>query len=129
MSQTDPSLALQALTDWWGEMGVDADETQMRALKKAAAARQAEKTAPEPPARLPRHLMKKTHDDWVNEARELAAAADTLDALKATIEGFEGCILKEAARNTVLTSSLLRGETTISAVTWSSFSLSTGEYQ
>ena len=101
MSQTDPSLALQALTDWWGEMGVDADETQMRALKKAAAARQAEKTAPEPPARLPRHLMKKTHDDWVNEARELAAAADTLDALKATIEGFEGCILKEAARNTV----------------------------
>ncbi|WP_300395693.1 uracil-DNA glycosylase [Henriciella sp.] len=104
MSQTDPSLALKALTDWWGEMGVDVDETQIRALRKAAESRTAEAPAPkssnEQPQRLPRHLMKKTHADWVNEAKTLAADAQTLDALKTAIEGFDGCILKESARNT-----------------------------
>ena len=101
MSQPDPSLALKALTDWWGEMGVEADEVQMRALRKAAEARAAAAPAAKAePQRLPRHLMKKTHVDWVNEARELAAGADTLDALKTAIEGFDGCILKESARNT-----------------------------
>ncbi|WP_300376468.1 uracil-DNA glycosylase [Henriciella sp.] len=107
MSQYDPSLALKALTDWWDEMGVDADETQMRAFRKAAerAAREAPQAAPQAPspapeARLPRHLRKKTHEDWLAEARSLAADAQSLDALKTAIEGYDGCILKEAARNT-----------------------------
>ena len=104
MSQSDPSLALKALTEWWAEMGVEADETQMRAYRKAAEA------APKPPTpaqqqaeskpRLPRHLQKKTHADWVNEAKELAAGAETLDALKTAIEGYEGCLLKESAIKT-----------------------------
>lgn len=101
MSQPDPTLALKALTEWWGEMGVEADEVQMRAMRKAAEARPAKATAPradEPP--LPRHLRKKTHEDWVNEAKSLAAEAGTLDELKAAIEGFDGCLLKESARNT-----------------------------
>ena len=82
-------------------MGVDADEIQIRALRKAAEARAAAAPAPKgEPQRLPRHLLKKTHADWVNEARELAAGASSLDALKTAIEGFDGCILKESARNT-----------------------------
>lgn len=101
MSQSDPTLALKALTEWWGEMGVEADEVQMRALRKAAEAQPAKATAPlaDKPL-LPRHLRKKTHEDWVNEAKSLAAEAGTLDALKAAIEGFDGCLLKESARNT-----------------------------
>ena len=103
MSQSDPTVALKALTDWWGDMGVDADEVQMRAWRKAAEARPAEAQAPpQEPARLPRHLMRKTHDDWVREAETLAQGATTLDALKAAIEGFDGCILKESARNTAV---------------------------
>ena len=101
MSQPDPTLALKALTDWWGDMGVEADELQMRAFRKAAEARPASVPAPatEPP-RVPRHLQKKTHEDWVNEARSLAADAQSLDTLKTAIEGFDGCLLKESARKT-----------------------------
>ncbi|WP_084395681.1 uracil-DNA glycosylase [Henriciella aquimarina] len=104
MSQTSSSPALKALTDWWAEMGVEADETQMRAWKKAAeeTAKAAPAPPPVPPERLPRHLRKKTHEDWVNDAKELAAGADTLDALKTAIEGYDGCILKEAARKTAV---------------------------
>ena len=37
----------------------------------------------------------------VQSARELAAAAETVDALRAAVEGFEGCNLKRTAKNTV----------------------------
>lgn len=101
MSQTDSSLALKALQDWWGDMGVDADEVEMRALRKAAEARASEAAATTD-APKPRKLKRaKTHDDWVADAKSLAAGASTLDELKAAIEGFDGCMLKEAARNTV----------------------------
>lgn len=101
MPHTDSSTALKALQDWWSEMGVAVDETEMRAMKKAIAARN-EATAKPSPAPAARALPgKKTHDDWVAEARELAAGCNSLDALKSAIEGFDGCLLKESARNTV----------------------------
>lgn len=102
MSQSDSSLALKALQDWWGDMGVPADETEMRALRKAAKAAQPQAPAGEETVRTPRKLTRaKTHADWVEDARKLAAAAGSLDALKAAIEGFDGCLLKESARTTV----------------------------
>ncbi|WP_370373057.1 uracil-DNA glycosylase [Henriciella pelagia] len=101
MSQPASSLALKALQEWWGDMGVEVDEVEMRALKKAAEARTVVAPAGDE-APKPRRLKRaKTHEDWVNDARQLARKADSLDALKAAIEGFDGCILKEAARNTV----------------------------
>lgn len=39
--------------------------------------------------------------DVAAEAKQLAAGCADLDALRATIEMFEGCALKRGARNTV----------------------------
>ncbi len=102
MSQPDSSIALKALQDWWGDMGVPVDEAEMRALRKAADAARTAAPAGEQAPNKPRRIKRaKTHDDWVNDARKIAAASDSLDALKAAIEGFDGCVLKESARNTV----------------------------
>lgn len=101
MSQADSSLALKALQEWWSDMGVEADEVEMRLLRKVAAAKASDAPAPDE-APKPRKLKRaKTHEDWVADAVKLARKADSLDALKAAIEGFDGCILKESARNTV----------------------------
>lgn len=100
MSRPDTSPALRALQDWWGEMGVDADEAEIRALLKSAAQAKPASEAPST-AHKPRAIRKeKTHEDWVEEARQLALAAGSLTELKAAIEGFDGCLLKEAAQNT-----------------------------
>ncbi|WP_084417911.1 uracil-DNA glycosylase [Henriciella litoralis] len=100
MSQTAQSQALNALRDWWADMGVEADEAEIRSLMKAAESRPSPEAAPENVKKLRPLKTQKTHQDWVDEARTLATAASTLDELKAAIEGFDGCILKEAARNT-----------------------------
>ena len=81
-------------------MGVDADEAEIRALLKSAAQAKPASEAPST-AHKPRAIRKeKTHEDWVEEARQLALAAGSLTELKAAIEGFDGCLLKEAAQNT-----------------------------
>ena len=99
MSQPEQIQALKALRDWWAEMGVDADEAEIRALTKAART-SVGPAAPPQTARRPRAIPKeKRHEDWVEEARNLARAAATMADLKAAIEGFDGCLLKEAARN------------------------------
>ncbi len=75
------------------------------AAREAAAAR-AEARAPLPKPAAPAALSPKPPAEGdaaeaVTEARRLAAAAKTLDELRAAIEGFEGCALKQGARNTV----------------------------
>lgn len=99
MSRLDTSPALRALQDWWEEMGVEADEAEIRALLKSAA--QGEPVREKPAqARKPRPIRKeKTHDDWVEEARQMALAAGSFAELKSAIESFDGCLLKEAAQN------------------------------
>ena len=91
--------AIQALTEWWGDMGVEVDDATVQAyLKVAERTGPAAESAPAQPARRPRR--KKV--DWVEEARKIAASCQTLDALKAAIEAFEGSPLKGAAENTVV---------------------------
>ncbi len=99
------SEALQALTDWWQDMGVEVDSARidalMRELKASSpvqkemggAVKAAPKTAPRR-GRAP--------TDWVAEATKAAAACDSLEALKAAIEAFEGCPLKAASEHTVV---------------------------
>ena len=61
MSHDDTSLALKALTDWWGEMGVEADAVEMRALRKAA-------TAPPPQAKAASPAPDTIKDDGKDRA-------------------------------------------------------------
>ena len=92
------STAIHALTDWWEEMGVDVDHARVEALLKAA--EPAETGAPQQVA--PARKRTRKPKDRVGEARALAAGCDTLEALKAAIESFEGSPLKAAAQNTVV---------------------------
>ena len=91
--------AIKALTEWWGDMGVEVDDAAVQAyLKVSESAAPPAATAPTPPVRRPRR--KKI--DWVEEAKTAAAACDSVEALKAAIEGFDGSPLKGAAENTVV---------------------------
>lgn len=93
---TDP--ALKALTDWWADMGVQADPAVMRAYTTVAAPPAAGEAAAKPLARTAR----KTPADWAEAARQSAAPCQTLGELARAIDAFEGCALKQAARNTVV---------------------------
>lgn len=109
MSQSLTETALDALTDWWSDMGVDVDEAEIAALMansplradplKSAASSPAQRSDAPVPVR---RAGKKTLEDWVAEAESLAASATSLEALKAAIESFEGCPLKEGANKTVV---------------------------
>lgn len=106
MSHPSTEVALETLTQWWGDMGVDVDDTLLGALKKAVV------PATQRPATLSensgetrpkqRRRGRKTIEEWVKEAESLASNADTLDTLKTAIEGFEGCPLKAGANRTVV---------------------------
>ena len=101
--------ALLAALAWQIELGVDEciSETPLNRFEEAA------KTPVKPPEKkaaptpLPTTRAKPAppmEDDLsgaVTEARRLAAAAQTLDDLRAAMEGFDGCPLKLGARNTV----------------------------
>lgn len=90
----------KALLDWQIEMGADeaiADAPVDRyALqdKKPEPPKPKEAAAPPPPA-------KALDVDVVQEAREAAAAAQSLDGLYAALDAFEHCPLKAAARHTI----------------------------
>ena len=91
--------AIQALTEWWGDMGVEVDDATVQAyLKVAEGAAPAAPAVSPTPVRRPRR--KKV--DWVEEARNAAAACDSVEALKAAIEAFEGSPLKAAAEKTAV---------------------------
>jgi uracil-DNA glycosylase len=91
--------AIKALTEWWGDMGVEVDDAAVQAyLKVADTVASPAATAPDAPVRRPRR--KKV--DWVEEAKKAAAACDSVEALKVAIEGFDGSPLKSASENTVV---------------------------
>ena len=113
MSQVSSDTALAALTDWWEEMGVDVDHARIKALGKGPSPRKdtaspAPNAPPQPAQTLDAPVMpvkragRKSIADWVQTAESLARQADTLDALKTAIEGFEGCPLKAGANKTVI---------------------------
>lgn len=109
MTHPAPNPALKALYDFWADMGaLDPDEapppsTGARTARPPARSTPSE-SAPQPGAQgeagarpEPRRLV----TNPVAEARRVAAAAKNLLELKTAIEGFDGCALKKAARNTV----------------------------
>ena len=118
MPQNASAAALKALTDWWEDMGVEVDQAEIDAVLKAqhaapmpvqadisgsAAGRQ---SGDSPPRGNERKSSKRTQSkslhDWLQEAHALSAGADSLESLKAAIESFEGCPLKQLCERTVV---------------------------
>ncbi|NBC21015.1 MAG: uracil-DNA glycosylase [Alphaproteobacteria bacterium] len=95
MPEISENKAFKALRDWWAEMGVEADTGLLRALETAPAPARTE-------AAPVRRKARPSLDARIEEARNLAAGAADLPALKAAIEAFDGCPLKEGARSTVV---------------------------
>ncbi len=98
----DRDALLNALV-WQLEAGVDEaildaplDRLIVRAPKPAAAA---PLSAPRAPPAAPPQLV--AQSAALGSARSLAAAAPTLEALRAAVEQFEGCALKATATRTV----------------------------
>ncbi|MEO1404929.1 MAG: uracil-DNA glycosylase [Pseudomonadota bacterium] len=102
MSHSVREAAIDALTDWWADMGVAADPAEMAALRAqmtpTKTKTQSQQAKPEPA----RHGKRLSLEDRIAEAEALAASADTLQSLKAAIESYDGCPLKEGAMNTVV---------------------------
>ncbi|MFN3213928.1 MAG: uracil-DNA glycosylase family protein [Henriciella sp.] len=114
MPQNASAAALKALTAWWEEMGVDVDTGE---IARATQAKTSANTGPAPseretaavseapaPAsgRRSRKSGNKSLHDWIQEAESLAAGADSIEALKAAIESFDGCPLKQLCEKTVV---------------------------
>lgn len=115
---TDFGDALAALR-WYAEMGIDAvvdatphdrfaehaaslrERAEARAAEPAAGASRAATPIASQPARVAPTLFgdaaAQSADAAVLSARELAAAAGSLEALKAAVESFESCALKATA--------------------------------
>ncbi|MEM8633868.1 MAG: uracil-DNA glycosylase [Pseudomonadota bacterium] len=102
MSHSVREAAIQSLTSWWGDMGVDVDAAELSALL-----RQATPSHKEPgsmPTRQRRIETGKpgTLEDRIAEAENLARNSNTLEELKTAIESYDGCPLKEGATKTVV---------------------------
>lgn len=114
MPQNASAAALKALTEWWEDMGVEVDQAgitrSMQAQTRANTGPAPSEASPAPtetqaapsPARKSRKSASKTLHDWIQEAESLAAGADSIEALKAAIESFDGCPLKQLCEKTVV---------------------------
>ena len=113
MPQNASAAALKALTEWWEDMGVAVDPSEIDAAMRAqqGAARESVPTVSDAPQetqgqerspRKSRRNLQKSVSDWLSEAESLASAAASLDDLKSAIEGFEGCPLKQLCEKTVV---------------------------
>ncbi|WP_425500068.1 uracil-DNA glycosylase [Pikeienuella piscinae] len=100
----DPAALLAAL-GWQLECGVDecVADAPVDRFKVAAEAEAAQAVSPPvaPPAPLRAAPPADEAEEAIGEARRSAAAAKTLDALRAAVAAFDGCALKHGARNTV----------------------------
>lgn len=111
--------AARALLAFWRSAGVDMDAAEAiyaapRSARPSAPAQapqsQARGTRPARPSPAPKEpvrpraaapRLRRTADSPVDNARALASAADSIAALRAAVEAFDGCALKATARNTV----------------------------
>ncbi len=111
--QTDPALAARAALAFWRAAGVDMEEAEavFAPPQRAKAEARAETSAePAHPPRMSAPAAKRlaaSEPNPVDNARALAAAAETIRALQAAVEGFDGCALKATARNTVFCDGVL----------------------
>ncbi|MGY6533622.1 uracil-DNA glycosylase [Glycocaulis sp.] len=94
---TDPRRAMNSLIGWWEDAGIETDIPVLppAASRTAPAARTQAPSAArsQPAAKAP---LKPRQD-----ARAMAAGADSVEALKAVLEQYEGCALRFTATNTV----------------------------
>lgn len=109
----DETSALLGLLNWYAAMGVDlavdaephdrfAESAAARAAPSAAAAPAAPLPHATPrPAQLPPEAATASAESLAQSARESAAAAQTLDDLRARLLAFEGCGLKATATQLV----------------------------
>ena len=118
MPQNASAAALKALTDWWEDMGVPADQAEIDAVLKAQSRAGSQtqsdsstaRSAPaeghfgarSPERKSNRRSKTKSLHDWLQDAEALAASADSLESLKAAIESFDGCPLKQLCERTVV---------------------------
>lgn len=105
--------AMRAALEWYSAMGVDialddepvdrfaAPKVMQKSVANTVAARPTSTTAPaaDNPPPPQSHMQPETHN--VDEAKAIAAAAESLDALRTAMEGFDGCPLKHRATNLV----------------------------
>jgi uracil-DNA glycosylase len=108
-----PDLALQALADFWVDMGLE-EARALRTWRPARAAPGSSAPAVRPPsaprmpdqppqpAAGPRGAPRKIANNPIGDARRLAASAQTLAELRAIVEQYDGCPLKKAAKTTVV---------------------------
>lgn len=103
MPQNVSNAELRSLVEWWDAMGVPTDATELRrVLESAAEATETPQTSEPPQPKPARAIKSNAIADRVSEAAQLAAASDTLQALKAAIESFDGCPLKTLCERTVV---------------------------
>lgn len=101
-----PQNAARALLAFWRAAGVDMDGAQAVYAAAPPTAANGPAAAREPVARpdltkpAPRPRMRASPASPVDNARALAAAANSVVELRRAVEGFEGCALKSTARNT-----------------------------
>lgn len=114
---TDDRLAARALLEWYVDAGADeaigdapVDRFGPAQARPAAAVAEAQTAAPHmspPPASAPppsgvrQTQPLQSRNAAVQTAQEIAAAAETIDALRAAFEAFDGCPLKETATSFV----------------------------
>ncbi len=109
MTHPQSDLALRALADFWADMGLEearllrywrpAGSTAPRAATPTRAP-SAPRT-PDMPA-APRGAPRKLNNNPINDAKRLAAQANSLAELRAIVEQYDGCPLKKAAKTTVV---------------------------
>jgi uracil-DNA glycosylase len=103
----DRGEALKALLEWYAEAGVDlaVDETphdRFQPPAPAPASRLEPVSAPRPtPVLAQPRPAAMAPDEAVNEARQRASSATTLEALRDLLAGFDGCGLKQTASRLV----------------------------
>jgi uracil-DNA glycosylase len=95
-----PEAAAAALR-WWVEAGVDLALDETPHDRFAAPAQKPIAVNAPPPARAPALSTAVAPDEAARNARELAQAARTLDELRAALENFGGCGLRNTATQLV----------------------------
>ena len=89
------------LLDWYIETGADEAIGDVP-VDRFAATQAAQQRAAPPAGAKPAAPRAPSAPPVAATTREIAAACDTVEALVAAIQGFDGCALKETATNTVI---------------------------
>lgn len=90
------------LTEWWTAMGVSVDTPLVEAFLKSAPEPAKAGQAPAQAVPAPIRKSQRTVIDWANEARAVAKAASTIEALTESIRAFSGSPLKAASEQAVV---------------------------